>query len=53
MTSTAGISGPHQALRPKALSAFEPSFTNSMMAPAQPKPLTRFNTLNFNGRTFA
>src|SRR3954469_1764676 len=53
ITNTAGISGPHQASRPNAESAFDPSLTNSMIPPAQPKALTRFSALNFSGRTFA
>src|SRR4051794_6811536 len=53
MTKTAGISGPHQASRPNALSAFDPSFTNSMIEPAHANALARFNRLNFSGRTFA
>jgi hypothetical protein len=53
VADTAGISGPHQAFTPDAPSVFDPAFTNSMMAPAQAKPLMRFNMLNFSGRMFA
>jgi len=53
ITRTAGMSGPHHASRPIAISVREPSFTNSMMAPAQPKALTRFSRLNLSGGVLA
>ena len=37
----------------EALNAFEPSFTNNMIDPAQAKALTRFSVVNLSGRTSA
>ncbi len=48
-----GSADPTTHSRPNALSVFEPSFTNSMIAPAQAKALTRLSVLNFSGGTFA
>src|SRR3954451_13880802 len=53
MTKTAGISGPHQALRPNAVSALDPSFTNSMIDPAHANALIRLSVVNFKGGTLA